>query len=206
MQGFYEVFPRDLRRNGLRRLLPDFCSVSKRVFTMCLQGFPHASLRGVHDALTRCLRKVLTRFLRHVHKALVAFSQGAQSVFTKHIQRVYKTFIMFLEGVRWLPTISGVRTSQIEFMEWKRVRRINMEEGAYQNSTPRQRFSRRKPPSQKLLFIAWVLMHVAAVVCFLPCLSVHRRFRCLVLLCVCWHLGATKIDEVTLMRPIHGNL
>ena len=100
LQGFYEAFPRDLRRNGLRRLLPDFCSVSKRVFTMCLQGFPHASLRGVHDALTRCLRKVLTRFLRHVHKALVAFSQGAQSVFTKHIQRVYKTFIMFLEGVR----------------------------------------------------------------------------------------------------------
>ena len=56
-------------------------------------------------------------------------------------------------------------------MEWERVRRINMEEGAYQNSTPRQRFSRRKPPSQKLLSLAWVLMCVAAVVCFLPLLA-----------------------------------
>ena len=81
-----------------------------------------------------------------------------------------------------------------------------MEEGAYQNSTPRQRFSRRKPTSQKLLSLAWVLMHVAAVVCFLPCLSVRRHYTCLVLLGVCWHRSATKIDDVTLMRPIRGNL
>ena len=81
-----------------------------------------------------------------------------------------------------------------------------MEEGAYKISTPRQRFSRRKPPSQKLPSLAWALMHVAAVVCFLPGFSVRRHYTCLVLLCVCWHLGATKIDEVTLMRPTHGNL
>ena len=61
-----------------------------------------------------------------------------------------------------LPTISGVGTLQNELMEPGRVKRIKMEEGVYQNSTPRQRFSGRQPPSQKLLFLTWVLMHVAA--------------------------------------------
>ena len=78
---------------------------------------------------------------------------------------------MVLAGVWWLPTTAGVRKSQRALREWERARRIKMEEGVYQNSTPRQRFSRRKPPSQKLLSLAWVLMCVAAVVCFLPCLS-----------------------------------
>ena len=41
--------------------------------------------------------------------------------------------------------------------------------------------------------------------CLFPSLLVCSH-TCLVILCVCWHLGATKIDEVTLMRPIHGNL
>ena len=61
-----------------------------------------------------------------------------------------------------LPTISAVRTLQNELMESGKVKRIKMEEGVYQKSTPRQRSSGRKPPSQKLLVLIWVLMHVAA--------------------------------------------
>ena len=144
---FYKVFTKCLKGSAYS------------VFAMCSKGFLQGVCKVfrniVYKVSTRLWQgfcRVLTRLLQHVHRAFAFFHKVFRVFFTNDLQCVYKAFRMFLEGVWWLPTVSGVRTSQKEFMDWERARRIKMEEGAYKMSSPRQRFSRRKPLVRRFFF------------------------------------------------------